>query len=206
MSPQFHTHLWEGKKGGRRGNTKTSSADPNPKAPGALFSETSSRIEQPRHSWRHPWQASKMTFRFGRRPTRDAAHKVLAVCSGKRQDHTQKGYCGPGDEAPRWDVFTTLATRDTHLPVQTINSLFPKRASCWAELQSGSTVFLRPDTTIPSGVSLVFWGEFFTFFNFCFPFSGLKVPLLMNWGLSSRDLVWPDGPSIPRASPAEEAR
>lgn len=102
----------------------------------------------------------------------------------------------------RWDSHEGT----THLPVQTINSLFPKRASCWVELQSGSTVFLRPDTTVPSGVSLVFWGEFFTFFNFCLPFSGLKVPLLMNWGLSSRDLVWPNGPSIPRASPAEEAR
>ena len=155
----------KGKREGGEATTKTSITDPNPKALRALFSKVSSWIQQPRHSWYHPWQASKKTFRFGRRPTRDSAHKVLVVCSGKRQDHNQDGYCGPGDEAPRWDV----AIRDTHLPVQTINSLFPKRASCWAELQSGSTVFLRLDTTIPSGVSLVFWGEFFTFFNFCLP-------------------------------------
>lgn len=126
---------------------------------------------------------------------------------------------GRGDQKKprRWEVFTTHERclllwclpqpwRNTHLPAQTINSLFPKRVSCWAELQSGSAVFLRPDTTVPSGVSLVFWGEFFTFFNFCLPFSGLKVPLLMNWGLSSMDLVWPSGPSTPRVSPAEAAR
>lgn len=40
--------------------------------------------------------------------------------------------------------------------IQTINSLFPKGGSCCAELQSGSTVFFRPDATVPSGVSLVF--------------------------------------------------
>lgn len=56
----------------------------------ALFSEISSQIQQPRHSWHHPQQASKRPFCFFRRP-RKLAHKFSVVCLGERQDHNDGG-------------------------------------------------------------------------------------------------------------------
>lgn len=80
-----------------------------------------------------------------------------------------------------------------NLASHTMNSLLPSRTSCWPALRSASGFLLRPSP--PSGGSLVFGGEFFTLFSFCFPFSGLKVPRVVNWG---RSLQWGSGGS-PRA-------
>lgn len=68
---------------------------------------------------------------------------------------------------------------------QTMNSLLPRRTRGWVAVQSASGFLLRPPPGPPSEGSLVFGGEVFTLFSFCLPFSGLKVPRVVNCGRSS---------------------
>lgn len=135
----------------KKGGGEATTTDQNTQAYVALCSEISIQIQQPRHSWHPSQEALRRPFYLCWGP-RNSAHRLQLYTESR----PQLGLLWHSDERlpQRGDV--CLPQGNTHLPVQTINSLFPKRGSCWAELQFGSTGFLRPDTTVPSGVSLVF--------------------------------------------------
>lgn len=158
MSPPVqHPHLGR-KRRRRRGNYKDLTTGPNPQAlDGSVW-----------------WNLQSNTAAKAQLAPSPAGFKGAFLLLQEAQEiSTQVLSCMLGQEAgpqlgwtivdkvmrrgPEEEVCLPLCSHDgIQLPVQTINSLFPKSASCWVELQSGSTVFLRPDKTVPSGVSLVF--------------------------------------------------